>query len=214
MGATGSFFDPPVLSAELGDVVTFVFESGNHSATQSSFETPCLPLEGGFNSGIVSALDPNQPVRSWSLTITTVSERAFYSTYHTTVPNGFLSSDMVFFSVYEATVSLCSWHGWVWLTVNLTPFTRTDIPHLQRHQPSVYRRVYCLSERRESCPRDPYSMFMFHLVFCKLSYQNTLPAFNRSGPLWNWCLCHCHSISYTGSTCSRLTFRSDAISHS
>jgi hypothetical protein len=69
----GIGFDPSVIHPLAGDVVSFEFRSGDHSAvrecwlyyilllegfaehslySETTFETPCVPLEGGFNSGI------------------------------------------------------------------------------------------------------------------------------------------------------------------
>lgn len=94
MGVTGSFFDPAVLSAELGDIVTFVFGSGYHGAAQSSFESPCLPLDGGFNSGLVSALNASQPIQSWNLIITNISAPIWYFC-QATRPQSHCASGMV-----------------------------------------------------------------------------------------------------------------------
>ena len=44
-------YSPPNITAQPGDTVTFMFMSGNHTATQSSLSEPCEMLEGGFNSG-------------------------------------------------------------------------------------------------------------------------------------------------------------------
>jgi len=58
--------------------------AGNHTVTQSSFETPCQPLEGGFNSGYVYILEntttSNLPL--WNLTITDDSKRKYYPYPH------------------------------------------------------------------------------------------------------------------------------------
>jgi plastocyanin len=69
----GVGFDPSVIHPLAGDVVTFEFRSGDHSVVrecqvyfvfllvifaenslclETTFETPCVPLDGGFNSGI------------------------------------------------------------------------------------------------------------------------------------------------------------------
>lgn len=49
---TGNTFTPDRVSGVVaGDTVTFNFGGVAHSATQGSFETPCAPLAGGFNSG-------------------------------------------------------------------------------------------------------------------------------------------------------------------
>jgi len=44
-------YDPPNISAAIGDTVTFEFHPKNHTVTQSSFLNPCSAAEGGFKSG-------------------------------------------------------------------------------------------------------------------------------------------------------------------
>ncbi|KAI0282861.1 hypothetical protein BGY98DRAFT_931433 [Russula aff. rugulosa BPL654] len=50
-------FEPRFVVAVLGDVVTFNFTDGNHTATQSTFDSPCIPAHetnvsiNGFDSG-------------------------------------------------------------------------------------------------------------------------------------------------------------------
>lgn len=60
VGEGGLYFSHPDIKANPGDIIDFNFGSssgsagGNHSVTQSAeFSTPCLPKEGGFNSGFV-----------------------------------------------------------------------------------------------------------------------------------------------------------------
>jgi plastocyanin len=43
-------FVPPALSAAVGDQVIFHFNPKNHSVFQSSFDSPCGPKDGGFQS--------------------------------------------------------------------------------------------------------------------------------------------------------------------
>jgi len=50
-------YDPPSLNANAGDVVRFIFKQKNHTTTQSSFESPCKPVQGGFDSGFVPVAD-------------------------------------------------------------------------------------------------------------------------------------------------------------
>ncbi|KAF9070956.1 hypothetical protein BDP27DRAFT_1401729 [Rhodocollybia butyracea] len=81
VGDDGSFYDPPTTSAGMNDIVNFVFTGlRQHSVTQSSLATPCLPLEGGFNSGLTSlsnSTDPNEaPV--WQLQITNASTPIYF----------------------------------------------------------------------------------------------------------------------------------------
>ena len=51
-GAAGLVYTPNQLNASVGDTVRFNFNVKNHTATQSAFKTPCVPLDGGFNSGL------------------------------------------------------------------------------------------------------------------------------------------------------------------
>jgi plastocyanin len=39
-------FTPNNLTADVGDMVQFQFGVGNHTVTQSTFDAPCLPMEG------------------------------------------------------------------------------------------------------------------------------------------------------------------------
>ncbi|KAJ6459963.1 hypothetical protein C8R45DRAFT_797004, partial [Mycena sanguinolenta] len=68
-------FMPNSFTATNGSVITFVFSGipGNHSITQSSFNSPCEPLAGGFDSGWVEILvntTGGTPLPMWNLTIT------------------------------------------------------------------------------------------------------------------------------------------------
>lgn len=53
-GNAGLVFTPnQVTGAVEGDVIHFTFQAKNHTATQSSFDTPCEMLpKGGFDSGL------------------------------------------------------------------------------------------------------------------------------------------------------------------
>ncbi|KAF8883014.1 Cupredoxin [Infundibulicybe gibba] len=46
-------YDPPFIHANEGDIVNFIFNPKNHTVTQSAFETPCVPLYGGYDSGFM-----------------------------------------------------------------------------------------------------------------------------------------------------------------
>ncbi|KAF8809972.1 hypothetical protein BYT27DRAFT_6510811 [Phlegmacium glaucopus] len=61
----GNFsYNPPIVSAEINRTIIFQFsEVFLHSVTQSSFDAPCSPLGGGFDSGVVDRRT------NWSLTI-------------------------------------------------------------------------------------------------------------------------------------------------
>jgi len=46
-------FNPSSVNANVGDVVRFIFNQKNHTVTQSTLESPCTPLSGGFDSGFM-----------------------------------------------------------------------------------------------------------------------------------------------------------------
>ncbi|RPD57979.1 hypothetical protein L226DRAFT_574779 [Lentinus tigrinus ALCF2SS1-7] len=54
---TNSVFDPPEVVANIHDTVLFNFTQGKHTATQSTFASPCVPIQDvnssyiGFSSG-------------------------------------------------------------------------------------------------------------------------------------------------------------------
>ncbi|KAG8896446.1 hypothetical protein FRB99_008886 [Tulasnella sp. 403] len=58
-GDAGLVYTPPVAYPEVGDTLRFWFRVKNHTVTQSSFEQPCTPLNGGFTSGF-KPVDVNQ----------------------------------------------------------------------------------------------------------------------------------------------------------
>ncbi|KAG8940694.1 hypothetical protein FRC04_005075 [Tulasnella sp. 424] len=49
----GLIFTPNQVTASPGDTLHFNFTSPGHSATQSTFDAPCTPMSGGFNSGVI-----------------------------------------------------------------------------------------------------------------------------------------------------------------
>lgn len=60
-GDQGLGFDPTSIRPNVGDTITFTFamnewikepKTVQHSATQSTFEAPCTPLKGGFDTGV------------------------------------------------------------------------------------------------------------------------------------------------------------------
>ncbi|KAJ3536434.1 hypothetical protein NM688_g6836 [Phlebia brevispora] len=65
-------FNPSDIQAPVGTLVTFAFPGGlQHSVTQSSFGSPCTPLQGGFDSGLdgnsgdtfsINVTDASQPI--------------------------------------------------------------------------------------------------------------------------------------------------------
>ncbi|KAL7410629.1 Cupredoxin [Mrakia frigida] len=58
-GAAGLVYDPPSVTAQIGDLIIFDFKSKNHTVTQSTFASPCTLMKNattnvvGFDSGYV-----------------------------------------------------------------------------------------------------------------------------------------------------------------
>ena len=61
-------FSPESITANVGDMVEFVFMQKNHSATQSTFAEPCKAMEGGKDSGFMPNPDGAAGV-SWNVTV-------------------------------------------------------------------------------------------------------------------------------------------------
>lgn len=58
VGGTGIIaYNPNQVTAAVGDTVTFTFMQKNHTATQSTLQTPCQALAGGFDSGFIPVAD-------------------------------------------------------------------------------------------------------------------------------------------------------------
>ena len=79
VGMQGQFlFDPIQVAAIPGDVVLFTFHPLNHTLTEGSFEAPCLPLDGGFDTGFTNfnLADVNQ--REVAITVNDEDPRWFF----------------------------------------------------------------------------------------------------------------------------------------
>ncbi|KAH6894877.1 hypothetical protein BKA70DRAFT_1439360 [Coprinopsis sp. MPI-PUGE-AT-0042] len=61
-------FDPPTVEgAVAGDIINFAFHPKSHSATQSTFDTPCAPLADGFSSQVVTTEAEGEEVRPFTI---------------------------------------------------------------------------------------------------------------------------------------------------
>ncbi|KZT25026.1 hypothetical protein NEOLEDRAFT_1178781 [Neolentinus lepideus HHB14362 ss-1] len=79
VGTSGSFYDPPTVSAQKGDIVRFLFTSSDHTVTQSTYENPCIPLPGGFNSGLIGpAINTSANLLSWDLVVADDTQPIWY----------------------------------------------------------------------------------------------------------------------------------------
>ncbi|EEQ83563.1 hypothetical protein RJZ56_003954 [Blastomyces dermatitidis] len=59
-GEAGLIFQPETVNAAIGDMVIFDFMSQNHTATQSTFNQPCVRMAQGIDSGFMP--NPNNTV--------------------------------------------------------------------------------------------------------------------------------------------------------
>ncbi|KAF7372869.1 Cupredoxin [Mycena sanguinolenta] len=71
-------FSPSNITANVGDTVTFQFESKNHSVTQSSFASPCTPLAGGIDSGFQPVGINPTALPTFSFTLNNASTPLFF----------------------------------------------------------------------------------------------------------------------------------------
>jgi len=80
-GTIGYF--PNNITASVGDIVQFHFVGGNHTVTQSAFDSPCVPLSQTSNStGIFSGFMPvpanSTTVPTFSIEVATLGPQWFY----------------------------------------------------------------------------------------------------------------------------------------
>jgi len=87
VGKGGSTFAPNSIAADVGDLVWFSFEGGNHTVTQSTFDDPCTqPFNttsgvAGFDSGFMPATDNstvNGTSHAWVLEIKSTKPLWFF----------------------------------------------------------------------------------------------------------------------------------------
>ncbi|KAF9070955.1 hypothetical protein BDP27DRAFT_1322947 [Rhodocollybia butyracea] len=133
VGDDGSFYDPPTVAAGMNDIINFVFTGlRQHSVTQSSLETPCLPLAGGFNSGLTSLSNSTDPTEApvWQLQITNASIPIYFFCTQST-PLSHCSAGMVGAinppsqDVYSSLVSLAK--NTTSTVTSLVPYAATGI---------------------------------------------------------------------------------------
>ena len=53
-GAAGLVYTPETIQANMGDMVQFNFMTTNHTVTQSTFNTPCVKMGNGADSGFMA----------------------------------------------------------------------------------------------------------------------------------------------------------------
>jgi len=62
-------FDPEHITAKPRDRIVFEFRQKNHTATQSSFDAPCVKKAGGFDSGYIPVAEGETNFPTWSVTV-------------------------------------------------------------------------------------------------------------------------------------------------
>jgi len=88
-GQPGRGFDPSSIRPSSGDTIHFTFSlpeyvknppSVQHSATQSTFDTPCTPMSGGFDSGVQTTGSANTNTgNTFELQVNSTDPIWFYS---------------------------------------------------------------------------------------------------------------------------------------
>jgi len=84
VGRTGATFDPPSVTAAIGDFINFEFDGGNHTVTQSTFADPCTqPFNAtsgaaGFDSGFMPTDANSTNVMIWALEIKSAAPLWFF----------------------------------------------------------------------------------------------------------------------------------------
>ncbi|KAJ6523990.1 hypothetical protein B0H19DRAFT_1085449 [Mycena capillaripes] len=88
-------FSPSNITANVGDVLTFQFLSRNHSVTQSSFASPCVPKAGGVDSGFQAVIANATDVHEFTIALNDSSKPMFFFSAQT-APASECKQGMVF----------------------------------------------------------------------------------------------------------------------
>lgn len=77
-GQTALVFTPETATAVVGDKIIFQFKAGAHTATQSTFASPCSPLANGANSGPMPAAGLTSGFPNYTFPVTDVSKPIWF----------------------------------------------------------------------------------------------------------------------------------------
>ncbi|PHH68469.1 hypothetical protein CDD82_537 [Ophiocordyceps australis] len=91
-GAQGLAFFPQEIRANAGDMVLYKFMAKKHSATQSTFDEPCKPLEGGFDSDLIENSNNTDPPPEMAMQIMTTKPIWMYCKAKTHCGKGMVMS--------------------------------------------------------------------------------------------------------------------------
>ncbi|PSR85840.1 hypothetical protein PHLCEN_2v5316 [Hermanssonia centrifuga] len=94
-------YDPPFVMAQPRDTIVFEFHQKNHTATQSSFAAPCLPLASvngstPLNSGFMPVAANATSFPTWSVTVNTTDPLWFFCEQHAPDGSSHCGAGMVF----------------------------------------------------------------------------------------------------------------------
>ncbi|KAL0063758.1 hypothetical protein AAF712_009315 [Marasmius tenuissimus] len=78
VGEGGLTFNPPSITAAMGDIIEFQFKSKNHSVSQSTFAEPCKFKENGVDSGFQATQEGAAQIASWSFELNTTEPLWFF----------------------------------------------------------------------------------------------------------------------------------------
>lgn len=79
VGANGNLaYDPQFVSAAVNDYVVFTFSPKNHTVTQSTFAAPCVPADGGVNSGFRPVTDPTSTAQQFQFQVLDTNPKWFF----------------------------------------------------------------------------------------------------------------------------------------
>ncbi|KAL0567957.1 hypothetical protein V5O48_014037 [Marasmius crinis-equi] len=88
VGANGKLlFDPEYVQADEGDLIVFQFNPKAHSVTQSNFETPCDPLQYGFDTGLIPVAPDAGYLPEMSLYVNHTKPMWFYCKQQNPMPH-------------------------------------------------------------------------------------------------------------------------------
>jgi len=99
VGKGGLVFDPPALSADIGDNVVFTFFAKNHSVTQTSFGAVCSKKDGGLDSGfqpVPANSTAKESLPTFTVPVTTKDPLWFFCAQASGLPASHCGQGMVF----------------------------------------------------------------------------------------------------------------------
>jgi plastocyanin len=71
-------YNPPQVTAAVGDTIQFVFMPKNHTVTQSTFAAPCQAMPNGLDSGFVPVAANATSTQAFTITVNTTDPLWFY----------------------------------------------------------------------------------------------------------------------------------------